>query len=66
MKTLLKTTVVAASLVGSSMALAAVPAGIDTAFVEAGTDATTVIGYIAGALVLLVSGFWVIKIIRKA
>ena len=46
-------------------AYAAVPASVQTKFDEAATDATSVLGIIAGAVVTLIGGMWLISMIKR-
>lgn len=67
MKTLKKITLVSALAItaASTSTFAVVDPAIQSAFEAASTDATTVVGYIALALVAFVAALWVVKAIRK-
>jgi len=62
-KTLSATSTSVAVLMGT--AYAAVPAAIQTSFDAAATDATDVLGIIAGAVVTLIGGMWLISMIKR-
>ena len=51
------------ALAGS--ASAEVPASVQTAFDAAQADAITVLGIIAGALVAVIAGFWLVSMVKK-
>ena len=50
-------------LVGT--AHAEVPASIQTSFDAAAADATSVLGIVAGAIVTLIAGFWLIAMVKR-
>lgn len=50
-------------LVGTAQA--EVPASIQTSFDAAATDATSVLGIVAGAIVTLIAGFWLIAMVKR-
>lgn len=54
-----------ASVLAISPAFALIPPGVETAFTTAGTDASTVVGYAASALVLIIGATWVVRAITR-
>ena len=44
---------------------AEVPAIIQTAFDSAAADATSVLGIVAGAIVTLIGGYWLIAMVKR-